>query len=75
MDIQLPDADGVTLLGELRGDPRYGGVAVIAVTAHALHGDNERLIAAGFDGVITKPLATRTFCAEVARCVRQRRRR
>jgi len=65
LDIRLSDADGRQLVAELRGLSRLDGVPIVAVTAHALVGDSDRLRAAGFDGVITKPLDTRTFAAEV----------
>lgn len=64
MDILLPDTDGVTLLAEVRA--HLPAVPVIALTAHALTGDEARLLAAGFDGVMTKPINTRTFAATVA---------
>ncbi len=67
MDILLPDADGVALLGELRAIERFATVPVIALTAHALTGDEGRLLAAGFNAVITKPIDTRTFVREVTR--------
>lgn len=69
MDIQLPDADGATLLRELRRVPRFAAVPVVAVTAHALAGDAGRLRDAGFAEVITKPIDTRTFVGAVVRLV------
>jgi CheY-like chemotaxis protein len=65
MDIRLPDGDGITLLKEMRKWPALERIPAVAVTAHAMAGDDERLRAAGFDAVITKPLDTRTFCAQV----------
>ncbi|HEY2744680.1 MAG TPA: response regulator [Polyangia bacterium] len=67
MDVLLPGADGVTLLGELRAVDRFAGVPIIAVTAQALAGDMQRFVAAGFDAVLTKPIDTRTFVADVER--------
>ena len=67
MDIGLPDADGVALLGELRALPRYSRVPVVALTAHALAGDEARYRAAGFDLVLTKPIQARTFVAAIER--------
>ena len=49
MDIQLPGKDGFALLREIRGSP-FGSVRVIALTAHAMTGDRERALQAGFDG-------------------------
>jgi two-component system, cell cycle response regulator DivK len=60
MDIQLPGKDGFTLLREIRSSP-FGTMRVIALTAHAMTGDRERALQAGFDGYITKPIDVRTF--------------
>jgi CheY-like chemotaxis protein len=60
MDIQLPGKDGFTLLGEIRRSP-CAIVRVIALTAHAMSGDRERAMQAGFDGYITKPIDIHVF--------------
>jgi CheY-like chemotaxis protein len=60
MDIQLPGKDGFTLLGEIR-DSRHRSLRVLALTAHAMSGDRERAMEAGFDGYITKPIDIRAF--------------
>jgi CheY-like chemotaxis protein len=65
MDVLLPGTDGVTLLHELRALADFRVVPIIAVTAQALSGDQQRLFDAGFDGVLTKPIDTRTFVADV----------
>ena len=65
MDELLPGTDGVTLMRELRRLPRFAELPIVAVTAQALTGDRRRFLEAGFDGVLTKPLDTRTFVAEV----------
>ncbi len=69
MDISLPDADGVGLLGELREMRWLAAVPVVALTAHALAGDEARLLGAGFLAVITKPIDTRRFVREIERLV------
>lgn len=74
MDIQLPDVDGVTLLEELRAIARFESLPVIALTAHALEAEGHRLLAAGFDAVMTKPIDTRRFAADVEEVVRSGRR-
>jgi CheY-like chemotaxis protein len=68
MDIQLPGKDGFELLREIRGSP-FGTVRVIALTAHAMAGDRERAMQAGFDGYITKPIDVRSFPDQVQRAV------
>lgn len=64
MDILLPGTDGMTLLHALRASS-YADVPVIAVTAQALPADLERFVGAGFDAVLTKPIDTRTFVADL----------
>jgi CheY-like chemotaxis protein len=68
MDIQLPGRDGFALLQEIRTSPS-AGVRVIALTAHAMTGDRERALEAGFDGYITKPIDIRAFPEEVQRAL------
>ncbi|HET8836730.1 MAG TPA: response regulator [Gemmatimonadales bacterium] len=68
MDIQLPGKDGFALLSEIRGSP-HAGVRVLALTAHAMQGDRERAIKAGFDGYITKPIDIRRFPEQVQQAV------
>jgi len=65
IDISLPAEDGFRLLRRLRRDPRWRGVPMVALTAHAMAGDAERGLAAGFDAYLTKPLDARTFAAQV----------
>jgi two-component system, cell cycle response regulator DivK len=72
MDIQLPGKDGFALLREIRASP-YGAVRVIALTAHAMTGDRERALQAGFDGYITKPIEVRNFPDQVQRALRGER--
>jgi two-component system cell cycle response regulator DivK len=67
MDIQLPDMDGVTALGKLRAAERTAAIPVIALTAFAMKDDRDRLLAAGFDGYISKPVDIKTFPDEVRR--------
>lgn len=67
MDIQLPGMDGLTLTKQLKADPRTSGIAIIAATAYAMKGDEERVRAAGCDGYITKPIDTRRLPQEIER--------
>jgi two-component system cell cycle response regulator DivK len=68
MDIQLPGKDGFTLLKEIRASAR-SHLRVIALTAHAMTGDRERALEAGFDGYITKPIDIRGFPEQVQRAL------
>jgi CheY-like chemotaxis protein len=56
MDIQLPGIDGLELTRELKSQDRFRDVLVIALTAYAMKGDEEKALAAGCDGYVTKPL-------------------
>jgi CheY-like chemotaxis protein len=68
MDIQLPGKDGFALLEEIRRSP-HRALRVVALTAHAMAGDLERALAAGFDGYITKPIDIHSFPDQVARAL------
>jgi two-component system cell cycle response regulator DivK len=56
LDVSLPEMDGVEVLRRLRLDPRFAGLPVIALTAHAMRGDRERFLALGFDDYVAKPI-------------------
>lgn len=68
MDIQLPERDGFALLRDIRESP-FGRLRVLALTAHAMAGDREKALEAGFDGYITKPLDIRNFPVLVSRAL------
>jgi two-component system cell cycle response regulator DivK len=68
MDIQLPGKDGFALLDEIRQSV-HRDMRVVALTAHAMAGDRERALAAGFDGYITKPIDVRRFPEQIARAL------
>lgn len=72
MDIQLPGKDGFALLQEIRQSPS-SRLRVIALTAHAMTGDRERALDAGFDGYITKPIDIRSFPGQVLQALRGER--
>jgi two-component system cell cycle response regulator DivK len=66
MDVQMPGMDGVTAMRILKGDERTCNIPVIALTAFAMKGDRERLLEAGFDSYIEKPIDYLEFLAQVA---------
>jgi CheY-like chemotaxis protein len=61
MDIQMPGMDGFALTRQLKADAATAGMTVVALTSYAMKGDEERALAAGCDGYISKPIDTRTF--------------
>ena len=66
MDLQLPGMDGLTLTRLLKGDPATSDVTILALTAYAMKGDEEKARQAGCDGYITKPIDTRALPAVIA---------
>lgn len=71
IDVSLPDTDGSSLLSTLRSDPRFN--ATVAITAFSYRADRDRLLATGFDQVITKPINTRTLLSDIGAEERARR--
>jgi CheY-like chemotaxis protein len=65
-DMQLPGIDGIEVAKRLKAKPALSHVPLVAVTAYAMLGDRERLLAAGFDGYISKPIDPQTFVPQVA---------
>jgi two-component system cell cycle response regulator DivK len=71
LDVALPDMDGIETLQALRANPRTATMPVIAVTAFAMKGDRERLLEAGFDGYVSKPIDVTTFVDDVTAHIRE----
>ncbi len=65
MDIQLPGMDGLQAVAQLKADPQTRNIPVIALTALAMNGDEERIRAAGCAGYIAKPLHSRSLISTV----------
>lgn len=72
MDIQLPGMSGLEATALLKADPATRDIPVIALTALAMKGDEERIRAGGCDGYLTKPLIFREFLALVASLLQQK---
>ncbi len=64
-DVQLPILDGYEIARRLKADPAYRNIPLIAVTALAMVGDRDRILAAGFDGYISKPIDPEKFVHHV----------
>jgi CheY-like chemotaxis protein len=71
MDIQLPKMDGLEVTKRLRQTSYFKRVPIIALTASAMEGDREKIIAAGCDEYISKPVNTRRFPLLVAEMLRR----
>jgi len=61
MDLQLPGMDGFELTRRLKSDESTREIVILAMTAYAMKGDEERALAAGCDGYLSKPLDTRAL--------------
>lgn len=72
MDIQLPGMDGLELTRRLKADPAMKGVVILGLTAYAMKGDEEKVLAAGCDGYISKPIDTRRFPGLIAEYLKAR---
>ncbi len=67
MDIQLPGMDGMQATRLIKQRPEWSRIPVVAVTAHAMEGEREKIRQAGFDGQISKPFMIADFVAEISR--------
>jgi two-component system cell cycle response regulator DivK len=67
MDIQLPEVSGLDVTKWLKADPELKSIPVIAVTAFAMKGDEEKIRAGGCQDYLSKPIAVHTFMAAVKR--------
>ena len=69
MDIQLPGMDGLEATRKLKENPATRDIPVVAVTSYAMKGDQEKALAAGCAGYITKPIDKTTFVRQIATCL------
>ena len=65
-DLEMPLMDGFELLRQLKADPRLSSRPVIALTACAMLGDRERVLAAGFSGYLSKPIRAKDLMPQIA---------
>ena len=65
MDVQLPNMDGITACRILKENPATVGIKIIALTAFAMIGDKEKILAKGMDGYISKPFFRKEFLSKV----------
>ena len=74
-DIQLPVMDGYEVARRLKADPALRTVPLVAVTALAMVGDRDKVLAAGFDGYIAKPIDPETFVRQIEAYLRPEKRK
>lgn len=74
LDIRLGDGSGLDVISAMRADPAFDDVPAVAITAQAMKDDEQRFLAAGFDGYLSKPLDTRRLPEVVDRFINEGRR-
>jgi len=72
MDVQMPEMDGFEATRLIRGNPAFRDLPIIALTAHAIHGDRERCISSGMDDYITKPIDSERLYATLSKWIKPR---
>ena len=70
MDMSLPGIDGWAATRQLKADPATQSIPIIALTAHAMRGDEDQARAAGCDGYLTKPISPKRVVEEVKRLLK-----
>jgi two-component system cell cycle response regulator len=73
-DVQLPGLDGYEIARQLKANEGLSGIPLIAVTAYAMVGDRDNLLASGFDGYISKPIEPSSFVSQVQEFLRPEQR-
>ena len=73
MDIELPGMDGLTLTRVLKADKSTSGIPIVAVTAFAMKGDDQKAIRAGCEGYITKPIDIRKFPQQIKEFLKKKK--
>ena len=63
LDVSMPGISGTDLCRQLRTRPEFGGVRIIAYTAHAMPGEREDILSAGFDDILIKPISRQVLLA------------
>ena len=64
-DVSMPDVSGLDVVKQLKSQPATSSIPVIALTAHAMAGDREKLIAHGFQTYLSKPVRPETFVEQL----------
>lgn len=71
LDLSMPEMDGWEMHATMKADSRWATIPVIALTAHVMEGDKERVLEAGFDGYIPKPFRIASLLEDIKAILRQ----
>lgn len=72
LDIGMPILDGFAVMRKIREKPQLASLPVLAVTAYAMQGDQEKILHSGFDGYLSKPINSRSLAEELDRLLSKR---
>jgi two-component system cell cycle response regulator DivK len=75
LDIGMPILDGFGVISKIREDPQLMALPVLAITAYAMHGDQEKIMNSGFDGYLSKPVNAGALMEEMGRLLAKPRAR
>ena len=75
LDIGMPVLDGFGVMRKIRENPRFASLPVVAVTAYAMQGDQEKILNSGFNGYLSKPVNARALAEEIERLLGKRENR
>lgn len=67
LDISMPGLSGEEVCVALRADPRHATLPIVAYTAHAMDGELQRILSAGFDDILVKPITLASLRASLAK--------
>lgn len=70
-DLQMPGIDGYEVIRRIKQNPKLVNISIVAVTAYAMVGDQEKILATGFNGYISKPINPETFVKEIEKFLQQ----
>lgn len=72
LDVNMPRMDGFAVIDRVRGNPRFLRLPVIAVTGYAMQEDLDKMLVAGFDSYVIKPINLKSLLAEMSRLIKSR---
>jgi|SRR5579872_873832 CheY-like chemotaxis protein len=71
LDIGMPVMDGYAVAEKVRENPRLAGLPILGITAYAMQGDKEKILSAGFDGYLSKPINAKSLDEEISRLLKK----